>query len=223
MSQPSRASVVRWPVPIALAIPALAATIVITFTPGHTVWFGYVVFAGFALLTAAASGVGIGMLPAGPARVGAIGKTVVAALGGAVAIALVGFTAFTPVAQVDASGWADYAFGLSLTIAGTLAAFAAIDLAVGIRLRRSDRFARDWITLGVIEAVGAVAVAAVPPTFFQAFSFTEKSGEVISGALTSSTMIVGLFGAAAAILGVLLAIAGVGLMPERTRRERAAA
>ncbi|HWL01440.1 MAG TPA: hypothetical protein VNQ52_03600 [Microbacteriaceae bacterium] len=226
MSQQSRATVVRWPVPIALAIPALAATIVITFTPGHTVWFGFAVFAGFALLTAGASGVGIALLPSGAARAGAIAKTVVAALAGVVALVLLGFSIVTPAIgsvgdTVDV--WAARALALSLTIAGTLAAFAAIDLIVGIRQRGADRFARDWITNGIVAGLAAIAIVAVPPTFYQGFSFTEKTGELISGAVTSSTMVIGLFGAAAAILGILLAIAGVGLMPERARRERAAA
>ena len=223
--QQSRATDVRWPVPIALAIPALAATLVITFTPGHTVWFGFLVFAAFALLTAGASSVGIGLLPSGPARAGAIAKTVVAGVAAVGALAFFAFTAFTPVTAPIGevvSVWAEYSLGLSLTIAVSFAAFAAIDLVVGIRQRGADRFARDWITVGVVEAVAAVAIVAVPPSFYQAFSFTDK-GEFVSGAVTSSTMIVGLFGAAAAIVGVLYAIAGVGLMPERARRERAAA
>lgn len=224
MAQQSLATVVRWPVPIALAIPALAATLVITFTPGHTVWFGYLAFAAFALLTAGASGVGIAALPSGTARGGSIAKTVLAALAALVAVVLFAFSLVTPVDSASGDGvWAGYALGLSLTIAIAFAAFAVVDLVVGVRQRRADRFARDWITVGVVEAVAAVAILAVPPTFHQAFSFTEKTGELISGAVTSSTMVVGLLGGATAILGVLYAIAGVGLVPERSRRERAAA
>jgi len=224
VAQQSLATVVRWPVPIALAIPALAATLVITFTPGHTVWFGYLAFAAFALLTAGASGVGIAALPSGTARGGSIAKTVLAALAALVAVVLFAFSLVTPVDSASGDGvWAGYALGLSLTIAIAFAAFAVVDLVVGVRQRRADRFARDWITVGVVEAVAAVAILAVPPTFHQAFSFTEKTGELISGAVTSSTMVVGLLGGATAILGVLYAIAGVGLVPERSRRERAAA
>lgn len=229
MPEPSRATSVRWPVPIALAVPALAVAILITFTPGHTVWFGYAVFAGFALLTAVGAAIGGALLPPGPTRAGAFGKTVVAAIGSIVALVLGLLSAFTPVAATGAGDvangapWAQAALGLSLTMALTLAALAAIDLVVGIRLRRSDRFARDWIAVGVVEAAAALAVVVVPPSFFQAFSFTERSGEVISGAVTASTMMVGLFGAAAAVLGVLLVIAGIGLVPQRDRQERAAA
>lgn len=209
----------RWPVPIALAIPALAVTLVITFTPGHTVWFGCLVFAVFAVLTAGASSIGIGMLPSGLARTGAIAKTVVASCAGVVAFVMLGFSSVPPVLvglsdQMDAL--AGQALGLSLTIALSFAAFAAIDLIVGIRQRRTDRFARDWITVGVIEGAAAIMIVAVPPSFYQGFSFTD-GGELISGAVTSSTMIVGLFGAAAAIIGVLLAIAGIGLVPKRER------
>lgn len=226
MSLTSRPTVVRWPVPIALAIPALAAAIFVTFTPGHTVWFGYLVVAAFAVLTAAAAGVGIAFLPSGPARAGAIAKTVVASISAATALLLLSFSAFSPVGPTLPAGevgtvGAGPALGLSLTIAGTFAAFAAIDLIVGIGQRRADRYARDWIATGVIQGAAALVVLIVPPAFYQAFSFTEKSGEIISGAVTSSTMIVGIFGAATAILGVFLAIAGVGLIPERTRREQA--
>ncbi len=225
MPEPSRETVVRWPVPFALAVPALAAAVAITFTPGHTVWFGYILFAGFALLTAAACGAGIAMLPDGIARTGAIAKTTVAALGTLVALVLLLLNVFQPVSGVLPLGevepvWAGAVRGLSWTIAGTFALLAVVDLVVGIRQRRADRFARDWIALGVIEAVGAIAIVVVPPTFYQAFSFKEKTGELVSGFVDSSTMIVGIFGAIAAILGVLLVIAGVGLIPERRRREQ---
>lgn len=226
MSQTSRATEVRWPVAIALAVPALVVTIIITFTPGHTVWFGFIVFGAWALLTAAGSGVGIGLLPRGAARGGAVAKVVVGGVAGLAALgvaAILGwFMPATAPGGDSASLWAPYALALSLTIAGTFVAFGVTDLVVGSRSRRRDRFARDWLAAGVVQAVAAIAIVAVPPTFYQGFSFTDK-GEFISGAVTSSTMIVGLFGAAIAIVGVLYAIAGVGLIPERVRHERAAA
>ncbi|OJX64113.1 MAG: hypothetical protein BGO95_02415 [Micrococcales bacterium 73-13] len=207
MPEPSRATVVRWPVPIALAVPALAAAIAVTFSGGHSAEFGLVVFAAFGVLTAVASAIGAGLLPAGTARTGAVLKAVAALAGGVVAAILPLVLGPEPALRAAA---------LVAVIAGTLALLAVVDLVVGIRSRRADRYGRDWIATGVIEAAGALAVVAVPPTFFQAFSFTDH-GEVVSGALTSSTMIVGLFGAVAAILGVLLAIAGVGLVPQRRR------
>lgn len=225
MPEPTRATSVRWPVPIALAVPAIAASVFIAFTPGHNVWFGYAVFAGFALLTAAACAIGIGLLPPGAARLASGVKTLVAAVGAIVALLLLAFTSVSPAVLDPAaeSPLAVAARGLSIVMAATFALLAVVDLVTGIRARATDRFARDWISVGVIEALGAVAVLVVPPTFHQAFSFTERTGEVISGAVTASTMIVGLFGAVAAILGVLLVIAGIGLVPQRARRERATA
>lgn len=204
MSAPTLPSVVRWPVPIALAIPALAAAVVVTFSAGHSAAFGMLVFGGFAVLTAIAAAIGGLLLPAGAARIGAVLKAVAAAVGGTLAFAL-------PI-----GAGAQAAAVLAWTIGGTLAALAADDIVVGARLRHRDRYARDWITTGIVEALGAIVVVAVPPTFFQAFSFTDK-GELVSGEVTSSTMIVGLFGAAAAVLGVFLAIAGIGLVPSRSR------
>ena len=194
--------------PIALAVPALVAAIAVTFSAGHTVTFGFFVFAGFALLTAVAAVIGAALLPSGAQRTAAVLKCVVTVIGGVAALTIPAVLGAEPVAGAAA---------LAFTVAGTLALIGAIDLVVGIRQRRADRFGRDWLATGVIELLGALAVLAVPPTFYQAFSFTEKTGELVSGSLTSSTMIVGIFGAFAAILGVFLAIAGVGLVPQRRR------
>ncbi|MBO9577238.1 MAG: hypothetical protein J7480_00530 [Microbacteriaceae bacterium] len=220
MPEPTLATVVRWPVPLALAVPALAAAVAVTFTSGHSAAFGFVVFAAYALLTAVAAGVGAGILPSGLARTASILKAVVAGLGAiAAGVAMAFSVPSAATAQPDGPGSSSAAqvLVLALTIAATLALTAVVDLVVGIRRRAADRFARDWIATGVIGALGALAVVAVPPTFYQAFSFEEKTGEVISGAVTSSTMIVGLFGATAAILGVLLVISGIGLVPQRER------
>jgi len=198
------ATAVRWPVPIALAVPAIAAAVVVTFSPGHSAGFGMLVFGGFAVLTAVAAALGAVLLPGGAARTGAIVKAVLAAVGGTLALLL----------PVD--GGAGGAAVLGWTMAGVLAALAVVDIVVGARMRRVDRFGRDWVTTGVVEALGAVVVVAVPPSFFQAFSFSDQ-GQTISGEVTSTTMMVGLFGAAAAILGVFLAIAGIGLVPSRAR------
>ena len=214
MSEPSRASVVRWPVPVALAVPALVAATVVTFSSGHSAEFGLVVFGGFALLTAVAAAIGASLIPPGRSRSASIVKVAVAVVAAVISILLLVVLGPDPVVRAAA---------LAFTMAGTFALFGAIDLTTGIRVRRGDRFGRDWITLGVIELVAALAMLVVPPSFFQAFSFTERSGEVVSGAVTSSTMIVGLFGAAGAIIGVFLVIAGIGLVPQRGRREEAAA
>jgi len=200
---------VRWPVPIVLAVPALAAAVVITFSSGHSGGFGLLVFGGFALLTGVAAGFGALLLPAGPARIISGAKAVAAAAGGVVAIALL-----RPV--VDGADPEGAAIVFEAVAVGTLVLLAAADLVLGLRLRRRDRYGRDWIATGVIEALGALLVVVVPPTFSQAFSFTD-AGEVVSGAVTASTTMVGLFGAIAAVLGVFLAIAGAGLVPSRAR------
>jgi uncharacterized membrane protein HdeD (DUF308 family) len=194
---------------VALAVPAIAAATVTTFSSGHSAEFGLIVLGGFALLTAAAAAIGASLVPRGRERSASLLKVVVGVLAAVAVVLLLLLVGPEPVARATA---------LSLTLAVTFILFGVIDLTTGLRVRRTDRFGRDWLTLGVIELVAALAMMIVPPTFFQAFSFTEKSGEIVSGAVTSSTMIVGLFGATGAIIGVFLVIAGIGLVPQRGPR-----
>ena len=199
------ATAVRWPLPVALAIPALAAALVIAFTPGHSAGFGLIVFGGFALLTAVGSLLGAALLPVGVARRLSLAKGVAALAGGIAAIVI----AATGLAGVTVEG---AAVALELVIGATLLLIAVADLATGIRERHRDRYARDWIATGVVEALGAVAVVAVPPGFSNVATVRDAVSE-----LTASVMMVGIFGAVAAVLGVLLVIAGITLVPSRAR------
>lgn len=202
----------RWPVPLALAIPALFVAGWVAFTPGHTARFGFLVVGVLATGLAVASIIEAGLLPR---RLGWVGPVRGAAL---LAVAAVAFVHLATTGLVPATGPSDDAARLTILAAVTLGAYGAFDLGLGIAERRRDRFSRDWILTGSLALLGAVLVAVVPPTLDQQFSFEERSGEIISGAVTASTMVVGIFGAAAAVLGVFLAIAGIGLIPQRRHR-----
>lgn len=209
----ARPTAVRWPVPIAFAIPALAAAAVVTFSSGHSAAFGLAVFAGFDVLTAAAAVISAVLLPAGAGRTGSVVKAALALAGGIAAVAV--FLAALPGATTEAA-----AVQLELVLALALAALAVTDIVVGARARRTDRFGRDWITMGVLEALGAILIVVVSPSFAVAFEVKDATGAVVpdtAGVVTASVMMVGLFGAIAAMLGVFLAISGIGLVPTRQR------
>jgi len=179
-------------VPIARAVPAVVLAAVITFTAEHSASLGLVTFGLFGL----ASGAVI----------------VVAALrspGAAVQRALL----------LVQGGLAIVAGAASLAVPGAglpflvflLTAFAVvtgfIELYLGLRGRRNDRFGRDRIFLGGLTVLLAVVVLLVPPGFVQ--SFTGPDG--VARALTAAIIVVGLLGAYWAIAGVYLAIAGLSL------------
>ncbi len=214
VSEPTaRATAVRWPVPIALAIPALAAAAAVTFSSGHSAEFGLVVFGGFGVLTAAAAAFGASLLPSGVGRTGSAVKAALALAGG-VAAFIVGLVAVPNVSTETA------AVLLEIVLAVALAGLAATDIVVGARRRHADRFGRDWITMGILEALGAVLIVVVSPSFAVAFEVKDATGAVVpdtAGVVTASVMMVGLFGAIAAMLGVFLAISGIGLVPTRQR------
>lgn len=173
-------------------MPAVVLAAVITFTAEHSASLGLVTFGLFGL----ASGAVI----------------VVAALrspGAAVQRALL----------LVQGGLAIVAGAASLAVPGAglpflvflLTAFAVvtgfIELYLGLRGRRNDRFGRDRIFLGGLTVLLAVVVLLVPPGFVQ--SFTGPDG--VARALTAAIIVVGLLGAYWAIAGVYLAIAGLSL------------
>jgi len=205
---------VRWPVPAALAVAPLVLGVLVSFSSDHSARYGLIVLAIFAGATAVASVVGAVLLPAGSPRLGAGAKAVLGALG---AIA----------AGIGAAAVGDAAAGAGAattawTAAGVLALLAVVDLVVGIRRRRADRFGRDWITLGVLEALTAVVVVLVPSEYDYQYTVSDKGGlNPVHLDLTSSVIVVGLLGAGLAIIGVYLAIAAVSLMSGRKRAESA--
>lgn len=190
-------AVTPWYVPVARAVPALALSVVVAFTPDHSAPLGYVTFGIFAVVTGAilaASGLRLGAH--GVTRSVTIAQGLVSVLAGVVALSL------------PAGGLPFFVFLLS--------AFAAItgflELYLGLRSRGRDQSARDWVFVGALTAVLAVVVLLVPPEFQQVFSGPDN----VERQLTASVIIVGALGAYWAIVGVYLVIAGLSLKWAKT-------
>ena len=183
-----------WLVPVARAAVAAVAAVVITFSGDHSPWLGLSVFGGFAVLTALVEVV-LGYGPLASDRVARrilVAQAVVTVLAGAVALALAatsGLPAFYAIVIV----WA------LLT--------GALELYSGFRLRGRSPLARDWMTIGGLTLLLAVAFLLVPPGLDQ--QFTGPDG--VDRSLTASVVTVGIFGAYAAIVAVLLVIGGFSL------------
>jgi uncharacterized membrane protein HdeD (DUF308 family) len=181
-----------WYVPLARAVPALAVTIVITFSADHSAPLGLVTFGIYAVLAGA-------VLAASALRLGAKGvvRTVTFAQG--ILTVVAGIVSLA----LPAAGLPFFVF--------LLTAFAAItgclELYLGLRSRGRSSSSRDWVFVGALTALLAIVVLLVPPGYSQSFTGPDEVQRV----LTASVIVVGALGAYWAILGVYLVIAGLSL------------
>jgi len=182
----------NWVVVIARAIPAVVAAIVITFTADHSATLGFVVFGGFGILSGSA------VLARAMWAPGAGAARIPLAIAGGVSV-LAGLAGL----MLSSSGIAT----LVALLVGWSAITGLIELATGILQRRSHPEARDWRFAGAITAAFAAVVLIVPPGFSQRFTGPDE----VERALTASVIVVGAFGAYAAILGVFQIIAGLSV------------
>jgi uncharacterized membrane protein HdeD (DUF308 family) len=181
-----------WYVPLVRAIPAALLAIAITFSGFHTPFFGLLAFGLFAVV----SGVSVFVLsrralPAGSGRTAFLVEGAVTVLAGLAALAF--SFAGVSLLLVLLSSWA--------AIAGF------IELYVGITSRRSHDASRDWVFIGALTALFAIAVLLVPPGFDQ--HFTGPDG--LPGVLNAGIVAVGLLGLYGAIETVYLVIAALSL------------
>jgi len=183
-----------WLVPVARAAVAAVAAVVITFSGDHSPWLGLSVFGGFAVLTALAQL----LLGSGPLASDRVSRrtfttqAVLTAVAGAVALALAP-SAGLPAFYIIVIAWS--------LLAG------ALELYSGFRLRGRSPLARDWMTVGGLTVLLAIAFLLVPPGLDQ--QFTGPDG--VARSLTASVVTVGIFGAYAAVIAVLLLIGGLSL------------
>lgn len=183
-----------WLVPVARAAVAAVAAVVITFSGDHSPWLGLSVFGGFAVLTALVHLV-FGSGPLASDRVSRrafTAQAILTALAGAAALVL------APSAGLPA-------FYLIVIVWSLLT--GALELYSGYRLRGRSPLARDWMTIGGLTVLLTVAFLLVPPGLDQ--QFTGPDG--VARSLTASVVTVGIFGAYAAIVAVLLLIGGLSL------------
>ncbi|KQS09328.1 hypothetical protein ASG04_10770 [Curtobacterium sp. Leaf183] len=180
-----------WPIPVLRAVPAAAIALVITFSSNHAAGYGLLLFGVFALVEGAVLGIGSATrLRDDPrSRRTALAQAVITVVAGIVAVASNGFglTAFIAVLVVFA------------VLTG------ALELTQGIRARGRSPFARDWMTIGGLTLLLAIAFLVTPPDYSQQLGGIEK----VPGTLDASVVLVGLLGAYLAIAAVFHVIAGL--------------
>lgn len=181
-----------WKVQLARAVPALVAGLIITFSADHSAVFGLIVFGSFAVMTGLVIAAGAFTAETTAVRVSFLAQASVMLLCGTGALAL------------NATG-AGTLFIVVITFA-SLTGF--LELYLGLSARRKDPVARDWITVGVLTGMLALAVLLVPADYAVPWSVADK-GAAASGILTSQIIVVGIIGAYAVLIGVYLVIGGL--------------
>ncbi|WP_401000572.1 HdeD family acid-resistance protein [Agromyces sp. GXQ0307] len=180
---PERAG--AWLLPVTRGALAIVPSVVITFSQDHSAGFGLAVFGWWALV----AGVVVGALSARlvadrTSRWVFVGNGVITAAAGLVALQLAG----TP-----SSGVAVFTY----TVAVWAALTGILELFVGVRGRGRVAAARDWLTVGGLTAVLALAFVLLP---------------------LDPVTAVGLLGAYLVVAGVLLVIGGLSLKWAATER-----
>jgi uncharacterized membrane protein HdeD (DUF308 family) len=179
-----------WIVPALRAAAALLVGFAITFTPAHSAEFGLIAFGLFGIVAGAVLLAGsLGDRTDRRSRGLFLVQGVVTVLAGIAGLVL------------PQGGVHYFVFVVSAWAIVT----GPIELVNGLRSRRRLPAARDWMILGGLTLLLAVAFLAVPPDYHQRLGGIEQ----IKGELTASVVLVGLFGAWAIVAGVLLGISAV--------------
>jgi hypothetical protein len=179
-----------WPMPIARAIPAAACALVITFSADHSARFGLITFGSF--------GVVAGLVLAAMAWARLAGSSVRSFF-----LAQAGVTIAAGVAALALNGGGVRYLFLIVTIFAALTGF--LELYSGLRTRRRFVASGDWLVVGTLTAITALAFVLIPPEYTQTYSGPDH----ITRVLDASVVAVGALGAYAAILAVYLVIAGL--------------
>ncbi|MGX1933740.1 acyl-CoA synthetase [Microbacterium resistens] len=182
------------------ALFAAVAALMITFSPDHSAAVGLSVFSGFALATG---------------LVLALAAWLVARPGWRWPYVLLAAFSFLAGMAGGIPAWRSTPLFFVLVIAwGALTGL--VELIAGIRARTAAQRgepvvdgARDHLLVGVLGLLLAVALLLVPMQYAWTYSI-EDAGDFI---LTGITLAVGIFGAYAAIVAVLLGIAGFSPRP----------
>ena len=172
------------------ALAAAIAAVMITFTSDHSVAVGLSVFSGFAIMTALVWGLSTWLVFPKGERVVPAFMGVISLIIGVIASASTLRTALT----------------LMLTIAAWALITGAIELVSGLRKRAVDQpAARDAMTVGGLTVLLGIVMLVLP--IGSEFAYYNREAHMNS-TLTGITIMVGIFGAYAAILAVFEAIAG---------------
>ena len=185
-----------WVVPALRAVVAIAVGFTITFTAAHSAAFGLVAFGLFGVVAGAVLLAGsLGSRSDRASRGLFLTQGAVTVLAGIAALVL------------PAGGVHYFVF----VVSAWAIVSGALELVSGIRARHRLPIARDWMILGGLTLVLAIAFLIVPPDYTQTLGGIEQ----IKGQLTASVVLVGMFGAWAIVVGVLLGIAAVSARSSR--------
>jgi uncharacterized membrane protein HdeD (DUF308 family) len=192
-----------WFLGLGRAIPAVIVAIVITFSADHSARLGLVAFGAYAVASGLATAiVAATRVAPGTVRLVVLCQAAVALVTGGAALAMPG---------------GGYAY-LVLVLSAYAAVNGFLELYLGVRSRRRSStrssvspsapstVARDWMFVGALTVALAITAFVIPANFNQPFSV-----EGVSGAVTASVALVGVFGAYLAIIGIFLAIASFSL------------
>lgn len=195
-----RPGLVAWVVPALRAIVALVVGFAITFTPAHSAAFGLVAFGLFAVVEGAVVSAGaFGDRAERRSRGLFVLQGALTVVAGVAALVL-------PEGGVHYFVWVVSAWAI---VTG------ALELVSGFRARGRAAAARDWMILGGLTLILAIAFLVVPPDYSQRLGGIEQ----VTGELTASVVLVGMFGAWAIVAGVLLGIAAVSARAPRPLAE----
>lgn len=178
------------------AVPAAVAASVITFSVDHSAPLGLTVFGAFAVLTGLLAVIFVPRTLADDrvSRLNFLVSGIVSLLAGAGALVLAG----TGRSALP---------GLFITVIVWALLTGVLELYSGFRVRGRSPFARDWLTIGGATLLLAIVFLLVPPGLDQHY----MGPDGVDRSLTASIVTVGIFGAYAAIVAVLLIIGGFSL------------
>jgi len=202
-----------WFLGLGRAIPAAVLAIVITFSADHSARLGLVAFGAYALASGLATAIVVlTRVAPGTVRLVVLCQAAVAVVTGGVALAMPGggYAYFVLVL----SGYAVVSGFLELYLGArswrrsstSLTVLSSASSSVPPPSSAPSSVARDWVFVGALSVALAVIAFLIPANFNQPFSV-----EGISGAVTASVALVGVFGAYLAIISIFLAIASFSL------------
>jgi uncharacterized membrane protein HdeD (DUF308 family) len=148
-----------WLFAVIRAVPLATLAVVIAFTSNHAPAFGLLVFGAFGIVT----GLVLGLLAWFRLRASGARPFFIAQA----AVTL----AFGVLALVFRTGGVPYVFFL-FTAFAIITGF--LELASGVRARRRFVAARDWMTIGGLTVLVAIAFLLVPPGFSQSRAATNR-------------------------------------------------
>ena len=192
-----------WFLGLGRAIPAIILAIVITFSADHSARLGLVAFGAYAVASGLATAiVAATRVAPGTVRLVVLCQAAVALVTGGAALAVPGggYAYFVLVL----SAYAAVCGFLELYLGGR--SWRRSSTRPSIRSSAPSSLARDWIFVGALSVALAIIAFVIPANFNQPFSV-----EGVSGAVTASVALVGVFGAYLAVVGIFLAIASFSL------------